>query len=804
MRRTLSAIPILIAFAALMVVATGAFLSRYTEQSKFRDAENESRSFGGNDWVVWEDGEAGVVARRVHPLIQSNPLLRDGYIKAGDVLKRIDYQDIYRAEVARRIVANAAPGTVLLVQVERGSGEGLPSKWLNLFIENSFQPHFTIREEGFLWALLPWMLILGAFLALVSTLTIFPIIRPALRENWPLLGVLVLSFIVFGALGLRHLNLLVSNDYTQAGFERLFTWLFSILLPLYGGFALFMQLRKWMRGAILVSIGVVGIISAVGYQAIFQRSFALYGDLLPDFVLFVFLAHVFFLLLLSVNRLWRGRSRMDKLFHILSILYAGPMLAVYFLAVLDGSGSAVTNDFTHFLVFGAMLIPLISTAASQLKFGRVSLVLTNSIQYLVFAVFILILYYALRASLLSLGLKFKYQAYLELAILLVLVLGIRFVLRINRDRFRRYFITAQQEKRDRIDAFISRIPQYSSSQKLTEDLGVALKEYFGTGLVTVRMEGEAPVGDDVGIDESLIDEVYNYLRSKGLYWARNRQMAYEPLPEEKETAMLRSPYSLANPITVNENIHGLLLLGRKRRGVYNLEDLEVISRMVQQTQLTLGVLHLLERERILVQKNLEANLTALRSQINPHFLFNTLNTISALVHEDPDDAEEAVEKLAFIFRYTLKHSDRTFVRLKEEMSLVRTYLDIEKIRFGERLQLHFAIDPVMEEVELPAFVMQTIVENCIKHGIAKITGQGHIHIAAHAVESMLEVEIKDNGPGIDLSRITASTGLNNILTRLEKIYELKNLLYFENTGNGTKVTIKIPLENEQIQSADRG
>jgi LytS/YehU family sensor histidine kinase len=143
------------------------------------------------------------------------------------------------------------------------------------------------------------------------------------------------------------------------------------------------------------------------------------------------------------------------------------------------------------------------------------------------------------------------------------------------------------------------------------------------------------------------------------------------------------------------------------------------------------------------------------------------------------------------------------VTLKEEMSLVRTYLEIEKIRFGERLQLHFGIGTGTEEVELPAFVMQTIVENCIKHGIAKITGQGKVGIESRLEKEMMVVEIEDNGPGIDLNRITASTGLNNIITRLEKIYELKNLLYFENTGNGTKVTIKIPLKNEQIQSANR-
>lgn len=133
----------------------------------------------------------------------------------------------------------------------------------------------------------------------------------------------------------------------------------------------------------------------------------------------------------------------------------------------------------------------------------------------------------------------------------------------------------------------------------------------------------------------------------------------------------------------------MILIGRKRRGVFNLDDQELLQRIVQQTRLTLGVLHLLEREKLLMQKNYEANLTALRSQINPHFLFNTLNTISALIHDRAisDDAEVAVEKLAFIFRYTLKNSDKATVTLKDVLSLVRTYLDIEKIRFGRPLAI---------------------------------------------------------------------------------------------------------------------
>ena len=183
---------------------------------------------------------------------------------------------------------------------------------------------------------------------------------------------------------------------------------------------------------------------------------------------------------------------------------------------------------------------------------------------------------------------------------------------------------------------------------------------------------------------------------------------------------------------------------------------------------------------------------SLKQQLNPHFLFNTLNTISALIHESPDLAEQAVEKLAFIFRYTLKTSHQNFVPFSGEMQLVRTYLDIEQIRFGERLEIEIEIEKEVNEIELPAFVIQTLIENCIKHGIAKVVRKGIISINAWREADFLCVTIYDNGPGIEADRIKKGTGLNNITTRLENIYHYPEIIRFENTGDGTLVTLRIP------------
>ncbi|MEM7657819.1 MAG: hypothetical protein AAF399_16965, partial [Bacteroidota bacterium] len=125
--------------------------------------------------------------------------------------------------------------------------------------------------------------------------------------------------------------------------------------------------------------------------------------------------------------------------------------------------------------------------------------------------------------------------------------------------------------------------------------------------------------------------------------------------------------------------------------------------------------------------------------------------------------------------------------------LITTYLDLEKIRFGDRLMMKIDISPDVKEVPIPAFILSTLVENTIKHGIAKILHPGIVSVKGFREGDFLVCEVVDNGPGIDLSRIYKSHGLSSSISRLENIYDLKNLLYFENTGEGTYVRMKIPL-----------
>ncbi len=788
-------IPVLLLAIAVTAVAAWGYWGRVEWGRQGQVEGQRQNNFGGNDWVVWDDTDEGVVVRSIHPLIKGNPLLYDHFFRPGDILRRIEFdapEDVYRAEMVRELARHTAPGTVVLYWVDRPGSVQPGGGWRSLLIEHSFRPSFTFVESHTLWYFLPWLLMAGNFIALITILIILPIVRKAIKESWPMLMVVLMSFLVFLAMGLHHLNLLVNNSYSDAQLEQGFTWAMTLLIPLYGIATVLARMNAKLRWLILPFLIVVGLSSALFWQLIYGPSYFLFANATQQYVQVLFTSMVLTMLLLSIFQMWTGRSRIDKVFHILALLYTGPLFLIYLGNLLQWGIVPSATETTDLLCYGAIFIPLINAAAAQLKFGRVSLVLTMTLQYVVLSALVLLLYFLLHLSLDSFGLRIKYQSYLELALVIVVVFALRAIYKGYEPRVRRYFILAQQSRRDKMDRFIGSISQYPSSQKLLEDLVKALREYFGTSVVGIRIKGDPDSGNSIDLEEDEFENVYRYLKQNGVLWARNRQITQHQFPAAVEATMQPLPFGLAAQITINEQIYGMIMIGRKRRGVFNIDDQELLQRIIQQTRLTLGVLHLLEREKLLMQKNYEANLTALRSQINPHFLFNTLNTISALIHDEPDDAEVAVEKLAFIFRYTLKNSDKASVTLKEEMSLVKTYLEIEQIRFGERLQLDFDVDEKLLDATLPAFVVQTVVENCIKHGIAKIIAKGKVSIKIAADGDMVRCEIEDNGPGIDLKRIHASTGLSNAHTRMSQIYRRDDLLKFENTGHGTKVTVLLP------------
>lgn len=196
-----------------------------------------------------------------------------------------------------------------------------------------------------------------------------------------------------------------------------------------------------------------------------------------------------------------------------------------------------------------------------------------------------------------------------------------------------------------------------------------------------------------------------------------------------------------------------------------------------------------------------AELNMLKMQIHPHFLFNTLNTISALVYKNPDDADKMISRLSDLLRTSLDYSGKPFVTLKEEIEFLNLYLEIQKVRFKERLLVDINIDPASLEVQVPAIILQPIVENSIKHVLEKTKDVCEIKINSTLNNYTLTLEVIDNGPGISEDNYIHKdgVGLSNVKSRLAQIYNNDRSLKIKNLENrGLLVSIEIPIQQHRI------
>ncbi len=188
---------------------------------------------------------------------------------------------------------------------------------------------------------------------------------------------------------------------------------------------------------------------------------------------------------------------------------------------------------------------------------------------------------------------------------------------------------------------------------------------------------------------------------------------------------------------------------------------------------------------------------ALASQINPHFLFNTLNTVASLSRFDPEMARVVVIKLSNILRRLLRKTD-TFVPLREELEFIDDYLDIEVVRFGrDNLEIFKQVDEHTLETFVPSMLLQPIVENSIKHGIAPKLEGGRIHIRTSSREGRLVIEVEDNGIGIPEDRLpqvyVEGIGISNVHERLRVLYGADFQLDIKSqAGKGTLIRIEVP------------
>ncbi len=191
----------------------------------------------------------------------------------------------------------------------------------------------------------------------------------------------------------------------------------------------------------------------------------------------------------------------------------------------------------------------------------------------------------------------------------------------------------------------------------------------------------------------------------------------------------------------------------------------------------------------LKQLKTQAELDALHAKVNPHFLYNALNSIASLIHINPDKAEEMTLLLSKFFRYNTNRQNHHLTTLGEELEMVETYLEIEKVRFGDRLQYQVALPDGARQYLVPRFLLQPLVENAIKHGISKLPEAGQLNIEVSQKENLLEIVLKDNGP-VFSENMQLGYGWQSTRDKLELLFPKNADFYFENTPE-KKVVISL-------------
>jgi hypothetical protein len=732
--------------------------------------EDKAYSFPGTDWVRWEDQNGEVVAAKVHPLHRYKRFPRQK-IQKGDRLKKINYFDIPDADAVRRLLASSPQGKTFIYQIIPADAV-TETSYETRRVRAGYWLPFMAHEYSGWWRLQAWLAALLLVVSLMVALILFPIVKKRLLRYLGLLAVVACAMLVSGWQSLHALYLVLEADLVSTGMARLSTVIIAIGLSLYG-FAFIWSKKDVQRLMRLSGLVLVGAVVFWIYEWLNALPSPYHFQWLINMVVGSFGLLLAGALMLDLSS--KKKAGTVSWIKALILVIAG---LLWVLSISEGQYLEINLVLLHFLLFA----PVLDAAQNELRFGKVSLVVTRALQAVAFVAFSLLGYFLVSSLITAILPSSSYRPLLDVFVLLLLLLLGRWLYRANQRRLSAYFTTTQQNKLEDFREFLASIPRYTNEASLKNDILERLETFFEAK--TRWWDPEKAEAWEHAFRDKLADT-----RS---FWASSPELGGFRPPAETQVQLDQWPWVLALPLSAEDPEADMLLLSRKRRGVYNLSDLDLLFQLARQTHLTLNVLSLLSRERELMQSNYEANLTVLRAQINPHFLFNTLNTISALIHDAPDLAEEAVEHLALIFRYTLDHSGDRFVKLRQELSLVSTYLEVEKIRFGERLRVSIDTERAVMDTLIPALVIQTLIENCIKHGIAKIIGKGLVSIDAYKEGDITVIEIYDNGPGIDMDRIDKGTGLNNVLTRLSHIYQNKNSLYFENTGEGTRAILRIP------------
>jgi hypothetical protein len=264
--------------------------------------------------------------------------------------------------------------------------------------------------------------------------------------------------------------------------------------------------------------------------------------------------------------------------------------------------------------------------------------------------------------------------------------------------------------------------------------------------------------------------------------------------DERETQALEGQLGWAEaavPLRLSGGDARVLLLGGREEGRrYLSEDLDDLDRLAAEAANQIETKRRDEYQRLVS----EAELDALRAQINPHFLFNSLNALYGVIPRSAAEARKTLVSLSEVFRYSLQ-SKRQFVSLDEELRIVEAYLQIERLRLGGRLRTEIHVSDEARPVQVPVLSIQPLVENAVKHGVSAKPEGGVVRVDARVVDGALRVEVADDGPGFDMAAsIHLGSGLQNVRRRIQLCYHQGSELAVQSSHSETVVGFTAPLE----------
>jgi len=835
------------------------------------------------DWVRWTQQDGGaLVAGYVHP---SSPAAQAG-LRTGDALYMFSYRPYRDRDTLRQAVAAVPPGETRTFHVLRDG------RFERLNVTLTAQPAFLYPLSPDLWSFSLWSFGFAAFFHLLGLIVVAPLARRSRRARSSLLLLGASSLWVFSTLVRLLIMETAGLPEATTSARQVFDGLAVAGTLGWGAFPALLLHKvvcdtqeaagqvptRWRFAAHLPLLALGAVVLSVAPTAPFRAGVlhALVAPMLLYTCCFVVAAAGLVLVYLRMAPppapagSW---SDTGGAFLLLCAL-AAAALVLGVVPFFD----PVTNAATGWLVVTVQLLstgPVALVTLATLRHVTLGGLLTRAFTYVAVlgAIFFAFVggYTIIDAYFGTTGMA--HHVVVGLFVIFLLAVFERLARRV-RLYASRFFATETERARATLGRFQEQMRTILTHEALAQQTAAVVGEAFQARSVRLFLraatdadddegDGARPLsGDDArgdGDDDSSgwiigthhpeppyftqqhFERVWPYLRREGRVWARNPEIRDSTLPEQRAQMLEERGVALALPIAGDGEPIGLLAMGgKKQRGaLYDRTDLDLLRFLAGQLALATERLDLVARERTLARASARAELAALRAQINPHFLFNALNTIASLIDVQPERAEATVEHLSAIFRHILQTGSQSFVPLEEEFTLVRHYLQIEQVRFGDALEVQLDLPPALERYAAPAFAVQTLVENAVKHGIAKQRGGGRVRVTARRSrpsadagdERAVDVTVDDSGAGIpalfpssgdgapaererpsahertrgsgspsqDETRQETSHppfygfGLRNVADRLERLYERTDLLRLSSTPDeGTTAVLHLP------------